>query len=157
MAHKSTKKNTTTPEISTVFDILMAKTQDFHDKHIARVKSYAAHVFDEAVQLKDFVIEDDKGEEFYIEVKGALRGNDPAKFEAFPNDKNLVLLSYKELHDDLKIDVKDPTQNTVKDPTKWPYTILSKIPDWNTKGILTEELKEKVSPNKLYLSIKISV
>ena len=105
----------------------------------------------------DFVIEDDKGEEFYIEVKGALRGNDPAKFEAFPNDKNLVLLSYKELHDDLKIDVKDPTQNTVKDPTKWPYTILSKIPDWNTKGILTEELKKKVSPNKLYSSIKISV
>lgn len=92
----------------------------------------------------DFIVEVD-GEKYYIETKGALRVSDPAKFAAFPNDKKLVLLSYKELHDDLHIEgIKDYSKYE-HNPNAWPYKILVQIPDWLDRGTLTEELQAKVS------------
>lgn len=93
----------------------------------------------------------------YIEVKGMVRKADPAKFEAFPEDKKLILLGYEELKS-LGLDVKDPIEyfrnpdGTEKklDPTRWPYKLLQNMPDFWERGVLTEELKKKVNPKPFY-------
>lgn len=108
--------------------------------------------------IPDFVIVGrvDEGYEepvMYIEVKGMVRKADPAKFEAFPEGKTLVLLGYNELKS-LGLDVKDPVEyfrnpdGTEKklDPDKWPYKLLQNMPDFQERGELTEELQKKVDP-----------
>ena len=108
--------------------------------------------------IPDFVIVDkDEKPQIYIEVKGMVRKADPAKFEAFPKGKTLVLLGYEELKS-LGLDVKDPMEyfknpdGTEKklDPNKWPYKLLQNMPDFQERGELTEELKLKVSPKPFY-------
>ena len=84
--------------------------------------------------------------DYYVETKGFVRANDPVKFEAFPF--KLALLTYKELID-LGCDVKDPTQYANADLTKWPMSILTKDPNWQSRGELSLELAEKVNPRKL--------
>lgn len=91
----------------------------------------------------------------YVEVKGMVRMNDPAKFEAFPSDKNLVLLGYEDLKK-LGLDVKDPVQDRPPlQPGQWPYNLLQQMPDFMQKGELTEELKSKVSSEKFFRLMKI--
>lgn len=110
--------------------------------------------------IPDFVILDNTIHQYpylYIEVKGMVRKADPAKFEAFPEDKKLVLLGYEELKS-LGLDVKDPMEyfrnpdGTEKklDPTRWPYKLLQNMPDFWERGVLTEELKKKVDPEKFF-------
>lgn len=107
--------------------------------------------------IPDFIIFTSSGKKIYIEIKGMVRKADPAKFEAFPEDKKLVLLGYKELKN-LGLDVKDPTEylrnpdGTEKklDPSKWPYKLLQNMPDFWERGVLTEELKRKVDPKPFY-------
>ena len=87
----------------------------------------------------------------YVEVKGMIRKNDPAKFEAFPKDKELVLVDCEKMKD-LGIKVFDPM--SIKEPidkTKWPYKLLSKMPDYAEVGILSEELKTRLYKNNIYL------
>lgn len=107
----------------------------------------------------DFVIVDEQGQPIlYIEVKGMVRKADPAKFEAFPRDKKLVLLGYDELKNHLGLDVKDPMEyfrnpdGTEKklDPNKWPYKLLQNMPDFQERGELTEELKDRLDPRQFY-------
>ena len=97
--------------------------------------------------IPDFIVEDDKGNKLYIEIKGMVRKADPAKFEAFPEDKRLVLLGYPELKQ-LGLPVVDPLEaykgREVK-PDQWPYKLLQNMPDFLEKGELTEEVKQKVS------------
>ena len=104
--------------------------------------------------IPDFVIVDENEKpQIYIEVKGMVRKADPAKFEAFPEGKKLVLLGYNELKS-LGLDVKDPMEyfknpdGTEKklDPDKWPYKLLQNMPDFQERGELTEELQKKVDP-----------
>lgn len=96
--------------------------------------------------IPDFVIVDSEEKpQIYIEVKGMVRKADPAKFEAFPKDKTLVLLGYEELKG-LGLDVWDPMEMNNK-PLKegqWPYKLLQNMPDFWERGELTEELKQKV-------------
>lgn len=107
--------------------------------------------------IPDFIVYSATGEKIYIEVKGMVRKADPAKFEAFPKDKKLVLLGYEELKK-LGLDVKDPMEafrnpdGTEKklDPNKWPYKLLQNMPDFQEKGELTEELKQKVDPKPFF-------
>ena len=109
--------------------------------------------------VPDFVIVDEQEcPVLYIEVKGMVRKADPAKFEAFPRDKKLVLLGYDELKNHLGLDVKDPMEyfrnpdGTEKklDPNKWPYKLLQNMPDFQEKGELTEELKSRLDPRQFY-------
>lgn len=86
--------------------------------------------------------------DLYLEVKGMVRKNDPAKFEAFPDTKRLALLGYDELTR-LGISVFNPADVKI-DPSKWPYKILSQISDFSERGFLTEELKQKVSADKFF-------
>lgn len=110
--------------------------------------------------IPDFVILDNTVHHYpylYIEVKGMIRKADPAKFEAFPEDKKLVLLGYEELKS-LGLDVKDPMEyfrnpdGTEKklEPDRWPYKLLQNMPDFQERGELTEELKKKVDPKPFY-------
>lgn len=104
--------------------------------------------------IPDFVILSAKGEPLmYLEVKGMVRRADPAKFEAFPEDKKLVLLGYEELKK-LGLDVWDPmTAFKNKEPLRedqWPYKLLQNMPDFWERGELTEELKKKVDPKPFF-------
>lgn len=110
--------------------------------------------------IPDFVILDNTIHQYpylYIEVKGMIRKADPAKFEAFPEGKKLVLLGYEELKS-LGLDVKDPMEyfrnpdGTEKklEPDRWPYKLLQNMPDFQERGELTEELKKKVDPKPFY-------
>lgn len=112
--------------------------------------------------IPDFVIVDSREVPLlYIEVKGMVRRLDPVKFAAFPEDKQLVLLGYRELKS-LGLDVKDPMEyfrnpdGTEKklDPNKWPYKLLQNMPDFSERGELTEELKRKVSAEKFFALVK---
>lgn len=83
--------------------------------------------------------------DLYLEVKGMIRKNDPLKFAAFPDDKKLLLLGYKELTA-LGLKVFNPME--VKVPLskdKWPYKLLAQMPDFAEVGVLTPELESKVS------------
>lgn len=103
--------------------------------------------------IPDFVLVDQDGNpQIYIEVKGMVRKADPAKFEAFPKDKTLVLLGYEELKS-LGLAVWDPmSEPKAKElkPDQWPYKLLQNMPDFWERGELTEELKVKVSPKPFY-------
>lgn len=103
--------------------------------------------------IPDFIVFTSSGEKIYIEVKGMVRKADPAKFEAFPEDKKLVLLGYEELKG-LGLDVWDPmTAFKNKEPLRedqWPYKLLQNMPDFWERGELTEELKKKVDPKPFY-------
>ena len=86
--------------------------------------------------------------DIYIETKGMIRMNDPAKFEAFPKNKILVLITADEMKD-LGIKVFDPGNIDPEkvDKTKWPYTLLSHLPDFQIRGELTETIKEYFKVN----------
>lgn len=110
--------------------------------------------------IPDFVILDNTIHQYpylYIEVKGMVRKADPAKFEAFPRDKKLVLLGYEELKK-LGLDVWDPmTAFKNKEPLRedqWPYKLLQNMPDFWERGELSDTLKEKVSPKVFFDLIK---
>ena len=102
----------------------------------------------------DFVLLDKDGRVcLYIEVKGMVRKADPAKFEAFPKDKTLVLLGCEELKA-LGLEVFDPMEK-FKDSEplregQWPYKLLQNMPDFWERGEMSEELKKKVSPEPFY-------
>ena len=89
--------------------------------------------------------------DLYLEVKGMIRKNDPAKFEAFPDSKKLCLLGYEELTK-LGIKVFNPMEidKSKIDRTKWPYNILNKIDDYEEIGELSENLKKKISSDKFF-------
>lgn len=94
----------------------------------------------------------------YVETKGFIRKADPIKFEAFPEDQTLVLLEYQDLLD-LGCNVK-PVPIIKDGEDKWPMRILkSKGDDWHERGVLTEELKKKVSKEPLlrYLKEKFEI
>lgn len=77
--------------------------------------------------------------DLYVEVKGMIRLNDPLKFEAFPEDKKLLLLEAEELRE-LGLEVFDP--KTHRAPGNgWPNKILDQISDYSQVGELSEELK----------------
>ena len=103
--------------------------------------------------VPDFVILSTENEPLmYLEVKGMVRKADPAKFEAFPNDKKLVLLGYEELKK-LGLDVWDPmSEPKAKElkPDQWPYKLLQNMPDFWERGELTEELKKKVDSKSFF-------
>lgn len=105
--------------------------------------------------IPDFVLVDTTPEhnpQIYIEVKGMVRKADPAKFEAFPDDKILVLLGYEELKE-LGLDVWDPMSEPKArelKPGQWPYKLLQNMPDFWERGELTEGLKRKVDPKPFY-------
>lgn len=92
------------------------------------------HTYNPDIYLPDF--------DLYVEIKGMLRKKDPLKLEAFPKDKNLVLLEAEDLKK-LGLDVFDP-KNMKIDKTKWPYTILKNIDDYSERGELSEELKSRL-------------
>lgn len=132
------------------------KFMEFLDKHKFTWRRNTTrftytNVFDgkEHKYIPDFIIEDSHGE-FYVEVKGGVRANDPAKFEAFP--KPLVMLGYAELRR-IGLDIMDPLAGK-KDRAiredQWPYKILSQIPDFMQSGELTPELQEKVNPQRFF-------
>lgn len=82
---------------------------------------------------------------YYVETKGAIRRNDPFKFRYFPLSLPLVLLGYDELHNQLGLNVFNPESDPSKiDKTKWPYKLLSTMPDYVELGVLDDELKVKV-------------
>lgn len=92
--------------------------------------------------------------QLYVEVKGMVRLNDPHKFEAFPDDKKLVLLGYSELKS-LGLDVKDPLENQkVLVPGQWPYKLLEHMPDFSKVGEMSEEVKKKVDSQKFFDYLK---
>ena len=101
------------------------------------------HMYNPDIYLPEF--------EMYIEVKGAIRENDPLKFEAFPSEKNLVLLLAEDLIQ-LGIDVFIPKQLEIV-PGKWPSKILEKLPEKVFEGELSAELKAKVSNSKFFAVI----
>ena len=113
---------------------------------------YVSEIDNKVHQYTPDLIIETTNDTYYIEIKGAIRASDPSKFRGFPNDKNLVLLSYKELHNDFGLDIKDYSTFKI-DSHQWPYKILKKIPDYQSKGVIDEELKKKLSPNKLYKDI----
>lgn len=79
-----------------------------------------------------------------------IRKNDPAKFEAFPNDKQLCLLGYDELTK-LGLKVFNPFEKPINiDKTKWPYNVLNQIDDYSSIGVLSDNLKEKISSKKFF-------
>lgn len=82
-----------------------------------------------------------------------VRKADPAKFEAFPSDKKLVLLGCEELKT-LGLEVFDPMEkfkdNEPLREGQWPYKLLQNMPDFWERGELTEELKEKVDPKPFF-------
>ncbi len=101
----------------------------------------------------DFIVTLDK--DYYVETKGAIRRNDPFKFSAFPLSLPLVLLGYDELHNQLNLPVFNPEPDPSKiDRTKWPYKLLSNIPDFMELGVLTEELKQRVDPTHFMQELK---
>lgn len=91
----------------------------------------------------DFLVHLDKT--YYVEVKGAIRKNDPFKFRCFPLSLPLVLLGYDELHNKLGLNVFNPEPDPKKiDRSKWPYKLLSTMPDYVELGTLDDELKAKI-------------
>ena len=82
--------------------------------------------------------------DLYVEVKGMIRMNDPLKFQAFPEDKRLVLLGAEELTS-LGLEVFDPGKVSRAPGNHWPNKILDQIPDYNQVGELSPELKERLS------------
>lgn len=93
------------------------------------------------------------GEEWvYVETKGMVRIADPAKFEAFPEDKKLVLLGYEELKslgiEGLFDPMSIPKMKGELKPDQWPYKLLQNMPDFAERGELSESLKAKVSAKK---------
>lgn len=110
--------------------------------------------------IPDFVILDNTIHQYpylYIEVKGMVRKADPAKFEAFPSDKKLVLLGYEELKR-LGLDVWDPMAAFKgKEPLRedqWPYKLLQNMPDFWERGELSDTLKEKVDSKVFFDLVK---
>ena len=89
----------------------------------------------------------------YIETKGFTRKSDPLKFQAFPEDKNLVLLLYEDL---LKLGCKvfNPCAAGPVNLNKWPMTILGKIDEWQQPGELDIESSRKVSSKKFFNILK---
>lgn len=93
--------------------------------------------------------------DLYLEVKGMIRKNDPAKFEAFPDDKDLCLLGYDELTR-LGLKVFNPfVEAKPLNKNQWPYSILSQIDDYDNVGVLSDELKKKVSSDKFFKALNI--
>lgn len=90
----------------------------------------------------------------YIEVKGFTRKSDPLKFEAFPTDKNLVLLLYEDMKK-LGCKVFNPklTEGGI-DNTKWPMTVLGNLDEWQEPGELSPELKKRVSSGKFFKALE---
>lgn len=82
--------------------------------------------------------------ELYVEVKGRIRVSDPYKFEAFPADKKLVLIDAEVLKQ-LGIKCFIPPDLSTVDTTKWPYVMLSKMPDYASPGELSEELRARLT------------
>ena len=106
------------------------------------------HNYNPDIYLPDF--------DLYLEVKGMVRKNDPAKFEAFPNDKQLCLLGYDELTK-LGLKVFNPFELSKPiDKTKWPYNILNQIDDYDNVGILSDTLKQKVSADKFFKKLQLN-
>lgn len=102
--------------------------------------------------VPDFIVTTPEGQDLYVEVKGMVRKADPAKFEAFPADKKLVLLGCKELKS-LGLEVFDPEEFDEQGkrkmelkPDQWPYKLLQNMPDFWERGVMTEELTKKVDP-----------
>lgn len=89
----------------------------------------------------DFYLPD---HDLYVEVKGRIRVSDPYKFAAFPLEKKLALVDAEVLAR-LGIKCFVPPDLSKVDITKWPYVMLSKIPDYRVPGTLSEELKERLS------------
>jgi hypothetical protein len=99
----------------------------------------------------DFYLPDS---DLYVEIKGMIRMNDPAKFAAFPKDKKLALLGCKELQK-LGLDVKDPMEGKkALVPGQWPYRLLEQMPDFSQVGKLSQDLKKKVSSDKFFESLE---
>lgn len=82
--------------------------------------------------------------DLYVEVKGRIRVNDPYKFAAFPQDKKLVLVDADALMA-LGIKCFVPPDLSKVDTTKWPYVMLSKIPDYAAPGELSKELRARLT------------
>ena len=101
--------------------------------------------------IPDVILTGKDGSELYVEIKGMIRKNDPAKFEAFPEDKKLVLLGCEELKA-LGLEVFDPIEkskdNKPLQEGQWPYKLLQNMPDFWERGVLTEECRAKVSADK---------
>lgn len=104
--------------------------------------------FIEGVQhhfIPDFYLPD---WDMYVETKGFLRKSDPLKFEAFPSDKQLVLLLAEDLQDlGCKVFIP-PVFSAPWDTTRWPMCVLGKLDEWQQPGEISEELAKKVSRNK---------
>lgn len=90
--------------------------------------------------------------DLYIETKGMIRKSDPVKFEAFPKEKNLALLTCDDMQK-LGCRVFDP-RNAPVDPNKWPLTVLSKLSEWQEPGELSSELAERVSSKKFFMILE---
>ena len=106
------------------------------------------HSYNPDIYLPDF--------DLYLEVKGMIRKNDPAKFESFPDSKKICLLGYEELTK-LGIKVFNPMEidRSKIDRTKWPYSILNQIDDYEEIGQLSEALKNKISSDKFFKALGI--
>ena len=86
--------------------------------------------------------------DLYIETKGCVRHSDPLKFQAFPENKKLVLLLANDLQE-LGLKVFTPSLNKKDmDENKWPLNILHKNKEWLEPGTLNDELKKKLDKNK---------
>lgn len=103
------------------------------------------HTYNPDIYIVDF--------DMYVEVKGGIRANDPVKFEAFPEDKNLVLLLAEDLKK-LNIEVFDPKIVKIV-PGKWPSKILEKLPEGLFQDELTKELKLKISSDKFFNALLV--
>ena len=104
------------------------------------------HHYNPDIYLPDF--------DLYLEVKGLIRKNDPAKFEAFPADKKLCLLGYDELTK-LGLKVFNPSGELRPKPNQWPFKILAQIDDFSQRGEMSAELKEKVDSKKFFAALNI--
>ena len=97
--------------------------------------------------IPDFFLPD---YDLYVETKGCVRHSDPLKFEAFPDNKKLVLLLANDLQElGLKVFNPELNKNRELNENKWPLSILHKNKEWLKPGILTEEIKKKIDKKKL--------
>lgn len=83
-----------------------------------------------------------------------IRKSDPVKFEAFPKEKNLVLLACDEMQK-LGCNVFDPRKASI-DPNKWPLTVLSKLNEWQEPCELSPELERRLSSKKFFKILESS-
>lgn len=80
--------------------------------------------------------------DLYVEVKGMIRMNDPLKFQAFPEQKKLLLLEVEELKQ-LGLSVFDP-QGRRAPGSGWPNRILDQITDYSEVGELSSALRKRL-------------